>query len=70
MPIIITLSFDAATCSDEEDGNSLTYRWDFNNDQNWEVEYDTDWQVDFEYSTDGDYEVVMEVKTRIMPLTR
>ncbi len=56
--------FDAATCSDEEDGTSLTYRWDFNNDQNWEIDYDTDRQVDFEYTADGDYEVIMEVKDK------
>jgi sulfatase modifying factor 1 len=54
--------FNAATCSDEEDGIDLSYRWDFNNDNNWEKDYDLDQQVDFEYSADGDYVVVLQVK--------
>jgi fibronectin type 3 domain-containing protein len=54
-------NFDCSASSDYEDGNNVTYRWDFDGDDMWDTGFITDASTDHEYGTDGIYYAKLEV---------
>ncbi|MCK4260618.1 MAG: PKD domain-containing protein [Halanaerobiales bacterium] len=61
-----TVTFDASSSNDAEDGQNLAARWDFNGDGVWEIDYAIGKkigdQVTYIYDNPGNYTVILEVK--------
>ncbi|MDD1793022.1 PKD domain-containing protein [Enterovibrio sp. ZSDZ42] len=55
-------TFDASSSTDNEDGHSLLYRWDIDNDGQWDTQYNTDALLERRYSTAGSKTIILEVK--------
>ncbi len=54
--------FDASASSDEQDGNSLQFRWDLNNDGEWDTGYSSDNTLTHKFSLAGTKFVSLQVK--------
>lgn len=54
--------FDASASNDVEDGNSLEYRWDFENDGIWDTDYSAEDTVSHIYEEAGQYTAILSIR--------
>jgi len=58
-----TFSFSAAASSDlQDEATLLQVRWDFDNNGSWDSDWSTEKTISHKYSTEGQYEVIMQVR--------
>ena len=55
-------TFDASGSFDNENGNGLMVRWDFDNDGKWETDYSYNKRINYRFQRAGNFNIHLEVK--------